>query len=645
MMYDIDKESVFLFHQGTNYYSYKFLGAHPGELKGQKGTRFAVWAPNAENVSVVGDFNSWDGKNHRMRRINKSGVWSLFIEGLSEGQNYKYEIDRNGSTKLKSDPFAFYSEMRPDTASTIKDLKAYEWNDDSWMEKRKSTNIYKSPVNIYEVHAGSWKIKKDGSFYRYRELADKLTDYVLDMGYTHIELLPLTEHPYDGSWGYQSTGYYSVTSRYGTNEDFMYFVDMCHKKGIGVIIDWVPGHFCKDAHGLYRFDGTALYEYEHPLRGENLGWGTANFDLGKPEVVSFLISNAMFWLEVYHIDGIRVDAVASMLYLDYGKEGGSWIPNKFGGRENLEAVSFMRQLNATVFGHFPGILMIAEESTQWPMVTSPGYIGGLGYNYKWNMGWMNDMLKYMEMDPIYRKWHHNLITFSFFYAFSENFILPLSHDEVVHGKKSLLDKMPGDYWSKFANLRVLYAYMMAHPGKKLLFMGGEIGQFIEWKDDGELDWFLLEYDHHARLKAYVRSLNRFYIETKVLWQGDHSSKGFEWIDPNNCEQSIIVFARRGEKSRNVLVVICNFTPVYYDNYRIGVPYRAGYIEVFNSDKADFGGSGQVNQGKIETEKVAWHNSKHSVVIKIPPLSAIYLKPIYKVRLKKHKNKYSKKLYK
>ncbi len=618
---------AYLFSEGNHYRSYDFLGAHLTNVDGIDGAVFRVWAPNAASVYLIGDFNGWDGKTNPMTKEEDSSIWSVFVPGMKQWDMYKYAIHTmDGRVLTKSDPYAFYSELRAGTASKVVSLKNYKWNDREWMDVRKSINVYESPISIYEVHAGSWKQKDSGEFYNYRELADELVDYVKGIGYTHIELLPLTEHPFDGSWGYQATGYYSATSRYGSPYDLMYLIEKCHQKGIGVIMDWVPGHFCKDDHGLRLFDGSPLYEYSDPRKGENQGWGTCQFDLGKPEVHSFLISNAVFWFEMYHVDGLRVDAVANMLYLDYERKSGEWVPNKFGGRENLEAVDFLRKLNKTIFEYYPNVLMIAEESTTWPLVTAPVYLGGLGFNYKWNMGWMNDMLKYMSMDPIYRKWHHNLITFSLMYAYTENYILPLSHDEVVHGKKSLLDKMPGDYWQKFANLRLFLAYMMSHPGKKLLFMGGEIGQFIEWRFDSALDWLLLDYDMHKKLHCYVRAVNSLYMKEPALWELDHVFEGFEWIDPNNFNQSIIVFMRKGKNPKDTIVIVCNFTPVVYDNYKIGVPINCSYEEIFNSDWQEFGGSDQRNTGELKAEKHKWHNQEYSIKIKIPPLAAIYLKP-------------------
>ncbi len=622
----IDQNNLYLFHEGSLYYSYQIFGAHIININGEQGVRFTCWAPHASEVRVVGDFNNWDGHGHKLRTINESGIWTLFVPGLVKGTLYKYEVHtKKGEVFLKSDPYGFYSEVRPNTASIVYPLTGYSWNDKHWLESKKENSSYNRPMLIYEFHAGTWKKKSDGNPYSFVELAHELIPYVVSMGYTHIEFMPITEHPYDRSWGYQATGYYSVTSRYGTPHDFMYFVDKCHQMGVGVILDWVPGHFCKDGHGLVNFDGEPVYEYEDPVRAENLQWGTLNFDLGKPEVMSFLISNAIFWFDVFHIDGLRVDAVACMLYLDYAKDKQEWKPNKYGGRENLEAISFMRKLNESVFKDFPEVLMIAEESTSWPQVTAPTYLGGLGFNYKWNMGWMNDMLKYMEMDPIYRKSHHDLITFSLMYAFSENFVLALSHDEVVYGKKSLLNKMPGDYWQKFANLRVFLGYMMTHPGKKLLFMGAELAQFDEWKDEDDLDWNLLNYDMHKKFHAYVKRLNNIYISTSALWELDHKENSFQWIEPNDASHSIISFVRRGFSVEDVLIVICNFTPVVYGKYRIGVPYPGEYKQIFNTDLEEYGGSGQSNKTFIGSESVYWHNLENSLEVKVPPLAMIILR--------------------
>lgn len=616
----------YLFHEGTQCYSYKMLGAHLMEEEGKKGVRFSVWAPNATEVGVVGNFNDWNGQQHQMKKMNTSGIWSVFIEDVKIGDLYKYEIlTQQGEVLLKADPYGFYTEMRPNTATKVYSLEGYDWRDQDWQKEKTVGSSYQQPVNIYEVHLGSWKQKDDGEFLSYRELAHQLVEYVVDMGYTHIEILPLGEHPFDGSWGYQATGYYAVTSRYGTPHDFMYLVDQCHQKGIGVILDWVPGHFCKDEHGLRSFDGTRLYEYQEFQKAENSGWGTLNFDLGKPEVRSFLISNALFWFENFHIDGLRVDAVANMLYLDYGKKTGEWRPNQFGGNENLEAVDFIRKMNEAIFKYFPNVLMIAEESTQWPLVTAPTYCGGLGFNFKWNMGWMNDTLRYMAMDPMDRKNHHNLLTFSIMYASSENFILPLSHDEVVHGKKSLLDKMPGDYWNKFANLRAYYGFMMGHPGKKTLFMGGEFGQFIEWNEKQGLDWILLEYDMHQKFKAYVKDLNNFYRQEKSMWQKDYDNEGFQWIDADNHQQSILVFMRKGNGEQDVTLMIINFTPVVRHKYRIGVPLLGHYQEVFNSDKTIYGGSGVENGGRLQAREMRCHNQPYSMEIVVPPLAILCIK--------------------
>jgi 1,4-alpha-glucan branching enzyme len=627
-IYEEIRSLIDIFNKGTNYNSYRLMGAHLERRDGTYGCTFRVWAPNADSVSVVGLFNRWDGKLNRMIRIDDTGVWEIFIEGIKECDSYKYEIvTKNGQKLLKSDPFGFYGELRPDNSSIVASLEGYKWTDGNWQENKHNTPLLDKPISIYEVHLGSWKRKENGEFLNYREIADELVNYVYDMGYTHIELLPVQEHPFDGSWGYQVTGYFAVTSRHGKPKDFMYFIDKCHQKGIGVILDWVPAHFPKDLHGLARFDGTALYEHEHPFRGEHPEWGTLIFNYGRKEVISFLISSALFWLEYYHIDGLRVDAVSSMLYLDYSRKQGEWIPNRHGGRENLEAIDFMKKLNESIYRDFPSTLMIAEESTAWPMVTKPTYLGGLGYSNKWNMGWMHDMLDYMSLDPIHRKWHHNKLTFSLMYAFSENYVLPLSHDEVVHGKKSLINKMPGDYLNKFSNLRALYGYMMAHPGKKLLFMGGEFGQFIEWNFNKSLDWFLLEYDAHSSLKQYVKELNHFYVKEKSLWEIDYDWKGFKWIDTNDYSQSIITFIRQAKDINDYLVVVCNFTPVVRDGYRIGVPEHGDYEEVFNSDNVEYGGSGEKNDVLLVSEDLPWHNCQYSLEIKIPPLSTVFFRRV------------------
>lgn len=620
----------YLFHQGTNYRSYQLLGAHLQSQDGVDGVQFTVWAPRAKAVQVVGDFNNWQGTAHPMTKLPNSGIWTTFIPEVKAGDLYKYQIETSsGQVLLKADPYGYWSELRPHTASRVASLK-YDWGDQQWQkqqQKKKEQASLTEPMLIYEVHLGSWKRKADGTFYNYGEIAHELIPYVVELGYTHLEIMPVMEHPLDASWGYQVTGYYGVTSRYGSPTDFMYLVDQCHQAGIGVILDWVPGHFCKDDHGLRFFDGTALYESSNPLWRENIQWDTLNFDFHQPEVWSFLISNAIFWLDMYHVDGIRVDAVANMLFLDYCKSDGQWCPNKYGGNENLEAVAFLKKLNQVVFQYYPQALMIAEESTTWPLVTKPVYLGGLGFNYKWNMGWMNDILRYVALDPIHRKWHHNLITFSFMYAFSENFVLPLSHDEVVHGKKSLLDKMPGDYWQKFAGLRLLYGYMMAHPGKKLLFMGGEFGQFIEWRDHASLDWHLLDYEMHHQLQGYVQKLNCCYRRERAFWEVDFDWRGFEWIDPHNYSQSIIAFMRKGKEPDNHIIVLTNFTPTVYHQYRVGVPQFTAYTEIFNSDEKEFGGSGQINSQQCISEKVPWHNQPYSIEIIVPPLATIYLKPV------------------
>lgn len=622
----LSEYAIYLFNQGDNYRSYQMLGSHLVNFQGENGVSFAVWAPHAKSVSVVGDFNHWDGTVHVMSKCGSSGIWQIFISGMTEHTVYKYQITTAyGKIILKADPYAFCAELRPNTASKVYSLENYAWNDAAWLEQRKHYNSYQAPMLTYEVHLGSWRRGANGEFLSYKEMAEQLVSYVKEMNYTHIEIMPICEHPFDGSWGYQATGYFAVTSRYGEPKDFMYLVDLCHQNNIGVILDWVPGHFCRDDHGLRKFDGQPLYESPDPMLAENDEWGTTNFDYSRYEVKSFLISNAMFWLDVYHIDGLRIDAVANMLYLDYGKEDGQWKPNKHGGNGNLAAMDFLRHLNHVVFENHPNALMIAEESTSWPLMTKPVYIGGMGFNYKWNMGWMNDILKYMEFDAIYRKWNHNLITFSLMYAFSENYVLPLSHDEVVHGKKSLVEKMPGDYWQKFANLRAFYGYWMAHPGKKLLFMGSEFAQFIEWKYYDSLDWHLLEYPLHKKMHDFVKNLNAFYVEQKSLWEIDCDWKGFEWIDCHDYSKSVISFIRKTKKMQDFVIVVCNFTPEVHYGYRIGVPQSGKYLEVLNSDATEFGGSGVSNIQELNTEPISWHNQENSLVLTLPPLSTIYLK--------------------
>lgn len=625
---ELSEFDLYLFHQGTNYHAYEMLGAHFVERDGKKGVRFAVWAPHAKSISVVGNFNEWDTRVNPMTRGRDGEIWEVFIPGVEEGAVYKYAIEPQwgGPRIMKADPYGFYAEKKPNTASRVYDLSKYEWKDGDWFEQKKKESSYERPMLTYEVHAGSWRRTKDGEYLSYRDLADQLIDYVKKMNYTHIEFMPLCEHPFDGSWGYQITGYYAVTSRFGTPDDFRYLVDKAHENGIAIIMDWVPGHFCKDEQGLRHFDGQTLYESDNEQLAENWEWGTTNFDYGRTEVQSFLISNAMFWFEEFHIDGLRIDAVANMLYLNYGRKDGEWTPNKYGDTGNLEAMDFLKKLNESIFKYHPQALMIAEESTAWPLISKPVYMGGMGFNYKWNMGWMNDMLKYMSLDPIYRKWNHDKVTFSFMYAFSENFVLPLSHDEVVHGKCSLISKMPGDYWQKFAGLRTFFAYWIAHPGKKLLFMGGEFGQFIEWNYDDSLDWHLpQQYPMHKKMLEYSRALNKFYCDHKALWQVDFDWNGFQWIDCNDNENSIVSFIRKAEDPSDYLVAVCNFTPEVRHGYRIGVPEKGSYIEVFNSDDEAFGGSGVKNEGEIKTEDVKWHDRDQSIVLTIPPMATIYLR--------------------
>jgi 1,4-alpha-glucan branching enzyme len=604
--------------------AYEYLGAHPMESGANKGVVFRVWAPKAQSVSVTGDFNLWNRDKNPMHPVG-NGIWEVFIEGIKKFDTYKFSIETCGhELLLKADPYAYHMETRPETASKYYDISGYEWGDEGWSALQAGHNLYESPMNIYEVHAGSWRRYQNQSCFDYGKLAAELIPYVKDMGYTHIELMPISEYPLDDSWGYQVTGYYAPSSRYGEPLGFMKFVDLCHQTGIGVLLDWVPAHFPKDEHGLYEFDGSFCYEYADPLKREHRDWGTRVFDYSRNEVKSFLISNAVFWFEKYHIDGLRVDAVASMLYLDYGRKAGEWKPNKNGGNQNLEAVTFLQQLNTAVFGYFPHACMIAEESTAWPLVTKPADVGGLGFNFKWNMGWMNDMMEYVSLDPLARQFHQNKITFSFHYAFSENYVLPISHDEVVHGKKSLISKMPGDNAQQFAGVRALLAYMMAHPGKKLLFMGSEFGQFIEWDYRKELDWLLLDYDTHRLLQQYVRDLNQFYLENQSFWQIDFSWEGFSWIANDDNTQNIIAF-RRIDKDKNETVVLCNFAPVSRENYRIGVPFKGNYEEVFNSDSAAYGGTGCENKGLIATEPVPLHGYGQSVVLTVPPLSVTYFK--------------------
>lgn len=639
---------IHLFAEGNHHRIYEKLGAHLTEIDGVKGVYFAVWAPNARNVSVIGDFNWWDGRKHQMRRIG-NGIWDLFVPGFGEGEHYKYEIkNHHGHIYEKSDPYGFQQEVRPKTASIVTDLDRYTWNDQDWMERRRHTDPLTNPISVYEVHLGSWRhassaephLLPDGTpepvviaaelrpgarFLTYREFAETLIPYVKELGFTHIELLPVAEHPFDGSWGYQVTGYYAATSRFGTPQDLMYFIDQCHQHDIGVIVDWVPGHFPKDGHGLAFFDGSALYEYADPRKGEHKEWGTLVFDYGRNEVRNFLVANALFWFDKYHIDGIRVDAVASMLYLDYLRPAGQWVANQYGGRENIEAADFLRQLNHLLFGYYPGALSIAEESTTWPMVSWPTYVGGLGFNLKWNMGWMHDMLDYFHMDPWFRQFHQTNVTFSIMYAFSENFMLAFSHDEVVHGKSAMIGKMPGDEWQKYANIRCLYTYMFTHPGKKTLFMSNELGQWNEWNVWADLEWHLLQYEPHQRLKYFVSQLNQLYRSEPALYTQDFSFDGFEWIDCNDNRHSVVSFIRKSKDPEDYVVIVCNFTPQPHSHYRIGVPEAGFYKELFNSDAREFGGSNMGNLGGKWSQEWSFHNRPHSIDICLPPLGVLVFK--------------------
>ncbi|WP_019155601.1 1,4-alpha-glucan branching protein GlgB [Robertmurraya massiliosenegalensis] len=624
----------YLFHHGQNFRAYDYLGSHFTENKEKSGFVFRVWAPNAKSVSVVGDFNQWNHQSHPMEKETEEGIWELFIEGLAEYSLYKFAIlTKDGRILLKADPYAFHSETKEQTASfTYRFENKFSWTDEDWQRVKEKQNIYESPLNIYEVHLGSWLRTDDDQYLNYRNMANRLIPYVKKMGYTHLELLPITEHPYDLSWGYQVCGYYSVTSRFGKPEDFMYFVNLAHEHGIGIIMDWVPAHFPKDAHGLYEFDGQPLYEYQDPYKQEHKQWGTRIFDFGRKEVRAFLISNALFWMEKYHIDGIRVDAVASMIYLNYNKEAGEWKPNIYGGDGNLEAIEFIKELNHTVLTNFPHNLMIAEESTAWPGVTLPPSFDGLGFNFKWNMGWMNDVLSYIKIDPIARQYHQDKLTFPIMYACEENFILPISHDEVVHGKRSLLDKMPGEYHEKFAGVRSFLLYMLCHPGKKLMFMGAEIGQFIEWNCEKSIEWFLLKYESHKKLQHFFSEANHFYLQNSPLWELDCHQEGFKWICHNDHHRNIVAF-RRIDKEGNDLIIIVNFSPVLWEDYFVGVPKKGNYKEIFNTDLKKFGGSGIRNRKQLGTRDEQMHGYEQYISMTLPPLTTLVFQHVERNKVK------------
>ncbi|MEX0945297.1 MAG: 1,4-alpha-glucan branching protein GlgB [Balneolaceae bacterium] len=618
-----------LWGEGNHHHAYKFMGGHTKKVDGVLGTHFVVTAPSASRVSVIGSFNNWDGRIHGMRKFHDQGLWEIFIPHVTEGDLYKFEVKSHGNSApvKKADPFGRFSELRPGTATVVWN-SSYKWGDKEWMSNRSEIAHHDNPISIYEIHPGSWKRKvgEDPGYLSYRELGDELVPYLIEMGFTHVELMPIAEYPYDPSWGYQITGYFAPTSRFGNPDELRYFIDKCHKSGIGVVIDWVPAHFTKDEHGLRRFDGTALYEHEDPRLGEHKDWGTCIFNFGRTEVLNFLLSNAIYWLEEFHIDGLRVDAVASMLYLDYSREEGEWIPNEFGGRENLEALYFLRRFNEITHQYFPGILTFAEESTSWPGVSQPTSSGGLGFDFKWNMGWMNDTLTYMTKDPIHRRYHQDQLSFSMIYAFSEQFILPLSHDEVVHMKKSLLSKMPGDDWQKFANLRLLFTYMYGHPGKKLVFMGSEFGQWDEWSEAKSIDWHLLQWDTHSGVQKLLKNLNQLYKSEPAMYEVDSRWEGFQWIDISDADNSLLSFIRKAKDPDDYLVFILNFTPSYHDVYRFGVPEACKYEVIFNSDAEHYGGS---NSGPVvvQGEEGSWHNQPCYVNISVPPLAGVILKPI------------------
>lgn len=620
----IGELDLYLLGAGRHHHAWRVLGSRIEIVGGIEGCQFAVWAPGVQRVSIVGDFNQWDGRSLPMRSRGESGVWELFVPGLQAGFGYKYEIlGQHGQLATKADPYAQQAFIRPETMSCIPAGCMHVWQDDNWLQKRARFDWQHQPVSVYELHAGSWRRHPDGAFYSWQELSDSLIPYVAELGYTHIELLPIAEHPLDESWGYQVSGYYAPTARYGSPDDFRAFVDACHQANLGVVLDWVPAHFPKDDFGLARFIGEPLYEYADPRRGEHQDWGTLIFDYGRNEVKNFLVANALYWVDEFHIDGLRVDAVASMIYLDYSRKAGEWVPNQYGGRENLEAIAFLRELNSVVHGQFAGVLTIAEESTAWPMVSRPVELGGLGFSMKWNMGWMNDNLAYIEQDPVHRKYHHNQLTFSQIYAYTENFVLPLSHDEVVHLKGSMLDKMPGDYWQKFANLRLFYAWQYAHPGKKLLFMGSEFGQWNEWSDRGGLDWGLCQFPIHDGVKSLVRDLNWLYVNQPALYQYDFDHRGFSWIDCHDSDQSVLSLMRNSDNEQ--IIVLLNFTPVPRVAYRIGVPQAGTYAEILNTDSTYYGGSNCGNAGELHTEMQSWMGFAQSLVLTLPPLAAVYLK--------------------
>ncbi|PVE18398.1 1,4-alpha-glucan branching enzyme [Clostridium perfringens] len=618
-----------LFLDGKEHSAYKFMGAHFITENRKRGVRFTTWAPRASKIYVIGDFNNWELKEeYSMEKINERGIWSLFLPKLEEGIKYKFAVvnECGNNTVYKADPYAFKSELRPNTASVLTKIKSFRWGDKRWLNKREKEGLDNKPMNIYELHLGSWK-RKDGEFMTYEEISDILAEYIKEMGYTHVEFMPINEHPLDASWGYQGVGYYSVTSRYGDLNGLKALINKLHKNNIGVLLDWVPSHFCKDEHGLFMFDGSPTYEYEAWWKANNEGWGTCNFDLGRPEVKSFLFSNAMYWINEFHVDGLRVDAVSNMLYLDYGREYGEWEPNIYGGNGNLEAIAFLKELNTIIKKEGKGAITVAEESTSWEGITKPVEEGGLGFDYKWNMGWMNDTLSYIELDPIYRKYHHNKMNFSMMYNYSEKFILPISHDEVVHGKKSLINKMWGDDWKKYAGLRLYASFMMGHPGKKLMFMGCEFGQFVEWREWEELQWNVIEeFDIHRKTKEYFKALNHFYLENSSLWSLDYEEEGFKWIDADNSEESVLSFIRIGKNKKEKLIFICNFTPEVYYDFKVGVPELGEYVEVFNSDSLEFGGAGNImGDSLLKATEESFKDFDYSISVKVPPLGTLVLK--------------------